>query len=117
MKIKTKIRLGLIFLLAIIITLAVTGSYYINKLADISSTTLRNNYETLEYTKNMIQAMDSADEATALSFFEQNMVKQENNITEPGEAQATQKARRLFEDYKMGKRTKQQIRNFEKPYC
>ncbi len=104
MKIKTKIRLGLIFLLAIIITLAVTGSYYINKLADISSTTLRNNYETLEYTKNMIQAMDSADEVTALSFFEQNMVKQENNITEPGEAQATQKARRLFEDYKMGKR-------------
>ena len=47
MKIKTKIRLGLLFLLAIIITLASTGSIYVNKLADISSAISKDNYEAL----------------------------------------------------------------------
>jgi signal transduction histidine kinase len=112
MKIKTKIRLGLIFLLAIIITLAATGSFYINKLADISSVTLKNNYETLEYTKSMIQALDEPN-ATGEIKFEENLRLQENNITEEGEDDATQDLRTIFNLYKSGKRdeiTKSELR-------
>jgi hypothetical protein len=58
MSIKTKIRLSLLFLLALILMLAITGSFYINKLADLSSTILKDNYESIQYTKSMIQALD-----------------------------------------------------------
>ena len=75
MKIKTKISLGLIFLLAIIITLAGTGSFYINHLADLSSTILKDNYESLEYGKNMIRALDEKDGDLSVKKFESNLVK------------------------------------------
>jgi PAS domain S-box-containing protein len=102
MKIKTKIRLGLMFLLAIIITLATTGSIYINKLADISSAILKDNYESLEYTKNMIQALDEGDNVLSVKKFEDNLNSQEHNITEVGEKDATKELRDAFELYKTG---------------
>lgn len=102
MNVKTKIRLGLIFLLAIIMLLAGSGSYYINKLATESDDILKENYNTLQYTKNMIEAMDIADSNSSLRFFEKNLVLQENNITETGEQSATLAMRNLFEQYKAG---------------
>lgn len=102
MNVKTKIRLGLIFLLAIIIMLAAAGSYYVNKLADESKDMLKDNYNTLQYTKNMVQALDDKNEATGQKSFEENLVKQENNITELGEADATREMRSIFELYKAG---------------
>ena len=104
MKIKTKIRLGLIFLLAIIITLAGTGSFYINHLADLSSTILKDNYESLEYGKNMIQALDEKDNQISIKKFETNLVKEEHNITEVGENEAASELRQVFEMYKAGQR-------------
>ncbi len=104
MKIKTKIRLGLLFLLAIIITLAITGSYYINRLADISSAISKDNYESIEYTKNMIQALDETENNLWITKFEQNLQAQEHNITEVGELDATRETREVFELYKSGKR-------------
>ena len=104
MKIKTKIRFGLIFLLAIIITLASTGSIYVNKLADISSAISKDNYESLEFTKNMIQALDEGDDVLSVKKFETNLEAQEHNITEVGERDATREMRDVFELYKSGKR-------------
>jgi PAS domain S-box-containing protein len=107
MKIKTKIRLGLLFLLAIIITLAITGSYYINRLADISSAISKDNYESIEYTKNMIQALDETENDLWINKFEQNLKAQEHNITEVGELDATRETRQEFELYKSGERDAQ----------
>ena len=104
MKIKTKIRLGLLFLLALILMLAFTGSFYVNKLADVSSTILKDNYESIHYTKNMIEALDEGNDDLALKKFEENLVAQEHNITEVGEKDATGETRLLFESYKAGKR-------------
>lgn len=73
MNVKTKIRLGLIFLLAIIIMLAGAGSYYVNKLADESKDMLKDNYNTLQYTKNMVQALDDKNEAAGEKMFEENL--------------------------------------------
>ncbi len=102
MSVKTKIRLGLLFLLAIIFLLAGAGSYYINRLADESKDILKDNYNTLQYTKNMIEALDRPEGPEAIRIFEANLVLQENNITEQGEQEATRKMRELFEAYKAG---------------
>ncbi|MDB5282080.1 MAG: hypothetical protein JWO06_1155 [Bacteroidota bacterium] len=104
MKIKTKIRLGLVFLLFIIITLATTGSIYVNKLADISSAISKDNYESLEYTKNMIQSLDEGDDDLSVKKFEQNLQAQEHNITEEGEKAATNEIKEVFDLYKSGRR-------------
>ncbi|MBS1595256.1 MAG: HAMP domain-containing protein [Bacteroidetes bacterium] len=104
MKIKTKIRLSLLFLLALILLLAVTGSFYINRLADISSAILKDNYESIQYTKNMIQALDEGDSDLAIAKFEKNLVAEENNITEVGEKDIAIETRQLFEKYKKGHR-------------
>jgi len=100
MKIKSKIRIGLLFLLAIIMLLAASGSYYINTLADESKDILKDNYNTLHYTKNMIEALDDPNKAAAFNKFETNLIKQENNITEQGELEATKIMRSAFEEYK-----------------
>ena len=104
MNVKTKIRLGLLFLLFIIILLAGAGSYYVNRLADESKDILKDNYNTLQYTKNMIEALDGNDDEASVKTFEENLVNQENNITEKGEAEATKETRAIFELYKSGKR-------------
>ncbi len=100
MNVKTKIRAGLVFLLAIIILLACAGSYYVNKLADESEDILKDNYNTLQYTKKMIEALDNPAQATSLRQFEENLVLQEHNITENGEVEATAAIRNIFETYK-----------------
>lgn len=100
MKIKSKIRIGLLFLLAIIMLLAASGSYYINTLADESKDILKDNYNTLHYTKNMIEALDDSNKAMAFNKFETNLIKQENNITEQGELEATKIMRSAFDEYK-----------------
>jgi signal transduction histidine kinase len=102
MNVKSKIRLGLLFLLAIIILLAGAGSYYVNRLADESKDMLKDNYNTLQYTKNMIEALDKNDDAS-IKTFEDNLVKQEANITEKGEEQITEELRTIFELYKSGR--------------
>lgn len=107
MKIKTKLRLGLLFLLALILMLSFASSFYINRLADVSSAILKDNYESIQYTKNMIQALDDGNNDLAVKKFEDNLVAQEHNITEVGEKDATLETRLLFESYKSGKRDAQ----------
>jgi signal transduction histidine kinase len=102
--IKTKIRLGLVFLLALILLLGISSSYYVNNLAGVSSAILKDNYESVEYTKNMIKALDQGDDAQSVDQFETNLVAQENNITERGEYDATRETRQIFELYKSGRR-------------
>ena len=104
MKIKTKLRLGLLFLLALILMLSLASSFYINRLADVSSAILKDNYESIQYSKNMIQALDDGNSDLAIKKFEENLVAQEHNITEVGEKDATLETRLLFELYKSGKR-------------
>jgi PAS domain S-box-containing protein len=114
MNVKTKIRLGLIFLLAIIILLAGAGSYYVNRLADESENMLKDNYNTLQYTKNMIQSLDQSDDEASVKLFEENLVNQENNITEKGEAQITKELRAIFDLYKSAKRDEATERELRK---
>lgn len=104
MNIKTKLRLGFGVLFIIILMLGSLSAYYINKLATDAKLVLQDNYETLEYSRLMLNELDKpeikADEA-ALKRFENQLLKQENNITEEGEAALTAKLRYHFEQLKV----------------
>ena len=58
MVLKTKLSLGLGFLFSIIFALAFFCAYYVEKLSDDAQIILRDNYDSLVYSRNMIAALD-----------------------------------------------------------
>jgi signal transduction histidine kinase len=97
MKIKSKISLGLAFLFTVILLLGACGIYYMHKLSNDASMILVDNYESLEYCKNMLRAMDEFEvDPTALTTFESNLKGQQSNITEGGETEATTRLKNHF---------------------
>lgn len=72
MILKTKLTLGLGFLFLIIFALAFFCAYYVEKLADDSQTILRDNYDSLVYSRGMIAAIDEMRTAIDSSIFNPN---------------------------------------------
>jgi signal transduction histidine kinase/HAMP domain-containing protein len=93
---KSKIALGVVFLFTLLLLMGGTGLFFLHKTTSEQQDILKNNYETIEYTRNMLQALDSSD---GMSFFEKNLVLQEKNITEPGEGPLTVSLRKRFGVY------------------
>ncbi|MEP7264726.1 MAG: ATP-binding protein [Bacteroidota bacterium] len=90
MKIKTKLLLSVGLLFLMIGLLAAIGAIQINTLASDSNNILVANYNTLDYSRNMIKALDEIPlEKGAMQIFESNLKKQKQNITEVGEAEFT----------------------------
>lgn len=98
MKIKTKLNLGVGLLLALIMLLALVGAYFIFSIKKDTQDILKANYNTLEYSRNMLMALDAiTPENTAqLILFESNLAKQIDNITETGEGKATENLKHNF---------------------
>lgn len=101
MKLKTKLTLGVGLLFLLIILLSVIGSVYINKLKSDTEKILTANYNSLEFSKNMLLALDhiSTDSAVAIADFQKNNRLQEKNLTEFGEKEATQNLNLHFNSY------------------
>lgn len=101
MKIKTKLTLGVGLLFLLIVLLSVIGSVYINKLKSDTEKILTANYNSLEFSKNMLLALDkiSTDSAIAIKDFQKNNILQEKNLTEFGEKEATQNLNLHFSSY------------------
>ena len=96
-KLKTKLRLGMSFLLAVILIFGILSLFYINRLNNDSGSILKNNLESLVYSNNMLKALDEMPaDKNAINSFEVNLRKQEMNITEPGESEVTQQLRNDF---------------------
>jgi len=103
MKIKTKIALGIAFLFIVILSLVVVSGYSLYKLSNDSSAIIKDNYESVQYSKNMLNAIDEIKSIQAQKFlnpgktfddkkygdnlaaFEKNLSAEEHDITEPGE--------------------------------
>ena len=108
MMLKKKLSLGLAFLFIIIFALAIFSSYYIQKLSKESENILRDNYDSLVYSKKMFMALDdmkisvlgrvfnhdnSRDASrryaklfeSGKAVFDRNLKAENNNITEAGE--------------------------------
>jgi signal transduction histidine kinase len=102
MKIKTKLTLGVGLLFILIILLSLVGARYINALKNDTENILVANYKSLEYSRNMLVSLETNSNKAAQKF-ENNLHKQEQNITEIGEKEATNEIRENFEKYKKNK--------------
>ncbi|MCF0059232.1 ATP-binding protein [Dyadobacter sp. CY356] len=90
MKIKTKLTLGVGLLFLMIIILSLVAARYINVLKNDTENILVDNYNTLEYSRNMLMSLDQTQRGTkAFLTFEDNLNKQRENVTEIGEREAT----------------------------
>ncbi len=101
MKIKTKLTLSVGLLFFMIALLAAIGAKQVNSLASDSKNILQDNYNTLDYSRNMLKSLDELNsERNALQIFESNLKKQAENITEVGEAEYTNNLSTHFEQLK-----------------
>jgi signal transduction histidine kinase/HAMP domain-containing protein len=97
MKLKTKLSIGLVFLFIVILLFGIVGILSINRLGRDTALVLQNNHESLMYCNNMLKALETIKiRKDAVQIFEDNLKKQENNITEEGEKEATQELRKNF---------------------
>jgi len=101
MKIKAKLILGVGLLFAMVVLLTILSSFFVNKLSGDTKNILVANYNTLEYSRQMLIAVNggitSIDEK---QIFENNLKKQQQNITEPGEKGYTDQLALHFEKLK-----------------
>ncbi|MBD2703719.1 HAMP domain-containing protein [Spirosoma sp. BT702] len=104
MTLKSKISLSLTFLFSIILLLGGLGVYYLNRLSDDSQAILKDNYISVEFTANMQKALTTPNDRDALTDFEENLTKQERNITEVGEEKITRMIRRDFDRLRINNR-------------
>ena len=99
MRLKTKLSISLIFLFFVILLFGVLGVFYINKLGDDVEQILKNNQESLVYCNNMLRALeDIKSRKDAMQEFSENLHLQQNNITEAGEKEATEKLTASFKE-------------------
>jgi len=102
MSIKTKVALGVVFLFSVILIFGGLGLYDVRALSNDSKNILTDNYESLEYTKHIIENCDSLklDSTKAFQLIEKNIRLQEDNVTESGERDLTHELRIAFEKLK-----------------
>lgn len=89
--VKNKIRLGTIFLFFLVMSSGGVGIFYLVKLRQQTNNILTANYESLQYAHRMQIALDSLQSGNSayLDSIEFYLQKQESNITEAGEKEAT----------------------------
>ena len=98
-RLKTKLSLGLVFLFVVIVLFGVLGLFYINRLSDEGRLVLKNNHESIVYCNRMLEALeDLKTDKNALDVFRDNLQKQQNNITEVGEKEATDELTQNFNE-------------------
>lgn len=96
-KLKTKVALGGLFLFVLLITVAGVSFFYFNQVSQDAKAIVQDNYETLNYARDMLKELDNhTDTVAGFTHFEKNLRLQEENITEPGEKELTGSLRRNF---------------------
>ena len=98
MRIKTKLNLGVGLLFLMIIILSLVSAYSVFLIKADTENILKANYNTLEYSRNMILSLDEIKESsnTKIHVFKEYLEKQTQNVTEPGEKEATAKLENNF---------------------
>lgn len=99
MKIKTKLNLGVGLLFVAIMILALVSAYAVFMVKKDTQNILKANYETLEYSRNMLLSLDAivSNEPEAIAIFESNLKQQLGNISEKGEGEITMQLQKSFE--------------------
>jgi PAS domain S-box-containing protein len=115
MRIKTKLNLGVGLLFLLIIILTLVSAFYIFSIKKDTENILKANYNTLEYSRNMLLALDeiALNKDSAIRSFKENLQKQTQNITESGEKKGTDNLKKnfiLLEQNRSNEALKMQIR-------
>ena len=104
MKIKHKLISGIGLLFFMITLLTIVGSVFIHKLSNETKNILVANYNTIYYARNMLIALNKpVFDEKQIGFFEDNLKKQQHNITEVGEQELTEKLILDFRELKQNK--------------
>ncbi len=116
LSVSKKIWFGTAFLFVLLLLTAGAGIYSTVILKQETKTVIKDNYESLSYCHIMQQQMDSlgTDHLASLSKFERALRLQEGNVTEKGEASATERLRRSFDKMKAGDTTKDALQGTNK---
>jgi PAS domain S-box-containing protein len=102
MRLKTKLSISLVFLFIVILSFGILGIINIDRLSREFNLVLKSNHESIVYSNNMLKALDKVKiQKDAIPLFEENLVKQEANVTEIGEKETTQELRRNFNELKI----------------
>jgi len=101
MRIKTKLILGVGLLFFFITVLIVVGIAYINQLTKDTQNILVANYNTIDYARQMMIALDAdLTSGNTIAKFNENLVSQQHNVTEEGEQELTDNLTADFEKLK-----------------
>ena len=103
MKIRTKLHMGFGFLFATVLFFGGMCLYHIKRISESAEVILKDNYESLNYTRSMRSVLDKSNllsKNDQLSF-EKALRLEENNVTEHGEKDLVISLRRSFEQYKL----------------
>ncbi|MXV50516.1 PAS domain-containing protein [Pedobacter sp. HMF7647] len=117
MKIKTKLRLGFGFLFVVVVFFGLLCGFYIYRISNDSKVILKDNYETLGFTREMRAVLD--DQTLPLSRgaaerFNENLTKEEGNITERGEGTLVAELRSNFGKLTAGNSSREAMEQAEK---
>ncbi|MBX9807706.1 MAG: cell wall metabolism sensor histidine kinase WalK [Flavobacteriaceae bacterium] len=98
MRIKTKLNLGVGLLFLLIIILSLLSTFYIYSIKKDTGNILKANYNTLEYSRNMLLSLEemAVNKNKAVAVFKINLKKQVANITEVNEDIVTKKLESNF---------------------
>lgn len=102
--VKQRIRSGTLFLFFLLILSGGVGIYHLVRLKNDAKVIIKDNYESLDYCHQMQRILDSISINRPASFvrFDSVLQLQEDNVTEPGERDATGEIRRYFKLYESG---------------
>lgn len=106
MRIKTKLTYGIGTLFAMILLLGLLSIFYINRLSQDAQNIYTDNNNSLNYCRNMLTVIEDIHESeSALETFASNLNKQQHNVTEENEKEATDNLAIHFEEYKKKQNT------------
>ena len=116
MNIQRQIVAGLIFLFGVAVIITGMATYYTGKQAGESEAILKDNYNSVVYTKAMLKNLSENDEAKGIDFpaFEKALKLQQNNITEKGEKELTDDVTMEFNQLKHDKHSLEMISSLNK---
>ena len=99
LSVRNKIRLGTLFLFILLLVTGGSGIYFTAVLKQDAKAVLKDNYESISYCNEMRQHLDSLDAGFTgrINSIERKILLQEQNITEPGEAEATRRLHIAFD--------------------
>ncbi|PSR53799.1 hypothetical protein AHMF7605_09830 [Adhaeribacter arboris] len=99
MKTRNKLKFSFWLLFGLVVLGGALSLYYLRQIARSSEIILKDNYNTLTMTREMRKVLDNNDvplSESATRKFTEELVKEENNITEKGEAEAVARLRQSF---------------------